>query len=386
MGFGVNMKKVGILTHWDSLHNYGQKLQAYSLEKYIETQNIKPTLIKYRRDGLFWHITLFKRYISEILRILLSKTTNTKCYASRKLDFFSCKYLKISLIKPNFASLIKKCNEYSLLITGSDQVWSSLMYYNNKKKTFEEKVLAAFTLAIPCDAKKIAYAASAGHFFPPEFCENTFLTNLRNLDLISVREQNLANYLTNHGIDCVVVPDPVFLLSKSDYIKLSGTTFYDCKFKKKCFYYSLMHPSSMTITETESYLLAKFEKEYIHVSGDEKRKGPFTDFPTIEEWLAYIGNADLVITNSFHCVAFSVIFHSDFYYIPLLPENGIEDERITTLLNYLEIENREIKSINELENKLNYRTAIDWDNVDVKLSEYSDIGKTFLKKAFSLIK
>lgn len=47
------MKKVGILTHWDSLHNYGQKLQAYSLEKYIETQNIKPTLIKYRRDGFF---------------------------------------------------------------------------------------------------------------------------------------------------------------------------------------------------------------------------------------------------------------------------------------------------------------------------------------------
>ena len=380
------MKNVGILTHWTSLHNYGQKLQAYALEKYLETLEIKPTIIKYRRDGRWWPFALFYRHASILLNYLLYIFIKKRNFSLRRFDTFSTKNLRMTRIKKNTKSLLRCCKKYSMLITGSDQVWSSLMYYNNKKKTFEEKVLSAFTLDIPCAAKKISYAASAGHFFPPAFCENTFLNNLRNLNLISVREQNLADYLTNHGIDCVVVPDPVFLLSKSDYIKLSETAFYNCKFKKKCFYYSLTHLSSVTITETGSYLLSKFGNEFIHVSGDEKRKGPFTDFPTIEEWLAYIGNADLVITNSFHCVAFSVIFHSDFYYIPLLPENGIEDERITTLLNYLEIENREIKSINELENKLNYRTAIDWDNVDVKLSEYSDIGKTFLKKALSLIK
>ena len=374
------MKKVGILTHWTSLHNYGQKLQAYALESYLKQEGLEPSLIKYRWDGLWWRPLLLYRYISTGAHYIWGLITRNKNWSFRKLDYFSHKYLNITHIKPNFKQLIKYCKRLSVLITGSDQVWRTFIYYD-KNKTIHYDALDAFTLNIPCQALKISYAASLGHFFPPKECEDAILSRIRKLDAISVREQNLSDYLSANGIKNVVVPDPVFLISKDCYIQLAEKYFYNRKYKCRCFFYSLDNASYLSMNDVANFLFQVFRTDYIHVSGSNGKKTPQTDFPTVAEWLSYIGNSNLIITNSFHCVAFSIIFNTPFYYIPLLPEEDKTDDRIKNLLDFLGLQNREIKVLAELEKKLNSNFAyIDWSVINRKLSEYSEIGKLFLNE------
>lgn len=380
------MKKVGIITQWTAQHNYGQKLQAYSLEEYLKKNGLKPYLIKYRWDSIWWYPVLFYRYLSTFVIYLFGLITNKKNWAFRKFDYFSNKYLNITRILPNFRELTKYCQDFSLLITGSDQVWRKDMYYDKNKRVHYD-AMDAFTLSIPCQAKKISYAASAGHFFPPAELENEFISRIKKLDAVSVRERNLSDYLSAHGVKSTIVPDPVFLLNKEEYVKFAGQPFNNPKFKRNCFFYSLDWDSYISVEEISTFLHNKYGKNYTHVSGfNGKAKLPQTDFPTIQEWIAYIGNADLIITNSFHCVAFSIIFNKDFYYVPLLPEENKTDDRITTLLDYLELNNREIKSIKELENKISSNELPNWVETNMRLNAFSQIGKEYLDNILSIMK
>ena len=59
-----------------------------------------------------------------------------------------------------------------------------------------------------------------------------------------------------------------------------------------------------------------------------------------EEFLGYIKNAEIVITNSFHGTIFSIIFEKQFYNF------HDEDMRIDGLINRLKIKSRNLKNNN----------------------------------------
>jgi hypothetical protein len=62
------------------------------------------------------------------------------------------------------------------------------------------------------------------------------------------------------------------------------------------------------------------------------------------EFLNLIYNADIVITDSFHGLVFSVIFHRPFYSIERNhKKSNSQSTRITNLLNLLKLENRYIR-------------------------------------------
>ena len=379
------MEKAGILTHWWSVHNYGQKLQAFALEEYLKENGISPVLIKYRWENPWWYIHLPYRRLCFLLSHAQTVVGRKKNWTSRKLEHFSAAQLNITKIKTNYRALSQACNDLELLITGSDQVWRSGMYYDSKRKIHYD-AMDAFTLSMPCKATKISYAASAGHYFPPKSYEDDFLSRVRKLDLVSVREKRLAEYLSGHGIPCQVVPDPVFLLSRNRFIDFALKDYQNPYFRKKCFYYALSWDSYISINDVIDFLNNKYQGEYTHVSGNNTDRVAATDYPSVAQWLSYVGNSELVITNSFHCVAFAVIFHTNFFYIPLLPENGENDDRITTLLEHTGIKNRDVRSVEELDAKISLNEKIDWNSVDEKLREYSQVGKDFLQKAFSLMR
>ena len=68
---------------------------------------------------------------------------------------------------------------------------------------------------------------------------------------------------------------------------------------------------------------AKKNLEVIYITGNgvvDKRKKIYATLP---EWLWFVDNADYVISNSFHCAVFSIIFHKKFGIIPL---SGMQKE------------------------------------------------------------
>ena len=76
-----------------------------------------------------------------------------------------------------------------------------------------------------------------------------------------------------------------------------------------------------------------------------------------QEFLSYIKNAELVLTNSFHGTAFSIIFEKDFFNFT----TGHFSSRTTSILSLLGLSHRALKSLS-----------------DVKISkiDYADVSKT----------
>ena len=378
--------KVGIITHWWSIHNYGQKLQTYALQSFLQKYDCKCILLRYRYDNHWWRLYLLNRQIQLYTSLLLGKFIRKKNYSFREFNLFARKFLHESKPLSSFASFSDYCHKFDLLITGSDQVWASSLFF--KHEVMNYNTLNAFTLFFDSPAKKISYAASDGGY---RFCkelQSIFLYRIKELEAISVRETALHEYLQENGVQNILVPDPVLLLSKKDYINLIGSKHLDPKFHKKCFHYGLNNKSVLSSTEIAQFLSNKLGPSYTFVDGtDDKYPVPQTDFPTIEEWLSYIMNSNIVITNSYHCVVFSIIFQTNFYYVPLLPKDtGLCDNRITTLLDIVGINDRAVTSMEDLKKVIETPMTISWGGVQDKLSKFADDGKNYLLSIINTIK
>ena len=57
----MGSQKVGILTFWDSLENYGQILQAYALMTVLRKMGLAPFIVRYTREEETWNRSLFLR-------------------------------------------------------------------------------------------------------------------------------------------------------------------------------------------------------------------------------------------------------------------------------------------------------------------------------------
>ena len=86
------------------------------------------------------------------------------------------------------------------------------------------------------------------------------------------------------------------------------------------------------------------------------------------DWMSYINEADVVFTNSYHGMLFSLYFHKEFW------TNNCCN-RIETVLNYLGLEDR------ILEQELRTSHSINYHEVDKKIMCLVDSSKDFLTSA-----
>lgn len=204
--------------------------------------------------------------------------------------------------------------------------------------------------------------------------------NIEHFNAISVREKQGVELLNSHNINHVEwVPDPTLLVDSKIFSKLIKTGLI---YSKECFYYGLTTSSLIEPQQIIDSLSSNYNKtDYSFTMG--------TLFPyegdcnaTIEEWISYIANSKLVITNSFHGIVFCLIYHTPFYYIPLKSKNGNIDTRINSLLDLVEVEDRAISNLEELKSVLSCpNNNLNWNTVDCKLTMFKDKGKLFLEKA-----
>jgi hypothetical protein len=91
------------------------------------------------------------------------------------------------------------------------------------------------------------------------------------------------------------------------------------------------------------------------------------------EFLENVKNADLVVTASFHCLAFSLIFNKPF--VCFLTGDSGKDERLAGLLKELGLENRVFRNGMTSEEAL---APIDYDLVNAKMARQIDASKDYL--------
>ena len=248
-----------------------------------------------------------------------------------------------------------------VFIAGSDQIWNPKCIQNLTNEYFLN-----FT---PDSCKRISYAASLGMKQWPKDFEQRVLPMLQRFDAISVREESSVPYLTSLGLKNVVcVCDPT-ILHKSDFYKeqFPATKVYK---EEYAFVYKIREQIPKAVQEI-------FPNKVITVDL-QKRKS----LVSVTDWLSNIDNAKFVVTDSFHCAVFCILFHKPFLVIPNQSTGKGMNERFATLLGKTSLEYRCLsceESTEQVLEKLN--SPIDWGHVDAVLEEWRTYSGNWLKNA-----
>ena len=98
------------------------------------------------------------------------------------------------------------------------------------------------------------------------------------------------------------------------------------------------------------------------------------------DFISLIANADLVITNSFHCSAFSILFEKDFYVIPRTHQKV--NSRMSDLLQRLNIKGHMFSDIESIQNA----APIDYISVKKILEFPKKISKEYIEEVLNSFK
>lgn len=351
------------------VYNVGASLQAYALQYFLTEQGHEIEIINYKPDYLSKHYKLtvinnprFDRPLFKQLYILAKLPGRIAAlFDRRKKNFDEFRKNKLSLTKKKYSSNEELKNsppDADIYIAGSDQIWNPL-FKNGKDPAF-------FLDFVPKGKKRISYAASFAttQISSDDMSRMTFL--LKKFDAVSVREKCSLNILEKMGIEnAVSVCDPVFLMSKQ-FWESKARGFSDKA--KYLFVYdfdnlSTMNEVTLKLARENDLKIYSFFKNSV---ADEvlNELGPL-------EFLDVIKNAEVVVSNSFHATAFSIIFHTDFYVMNRKENINI---RMNDLLANLGLEKRMIVGMNDLDRQ----ETIEWNNVDEKLHKIIVNSKEYL--------
>lgn len=352
--------KVGILTQ-PLRTNYGGLLQAYALQTILKRLGHEPIIIN--------------RCYSVSQSVLLSKVLRIKNIMIGR-DVVCTDASKISFVEENISKFISnnynrsesiytteglkkylQSNKLDAVIVGSDQVWRprySPNIYNYFLDFTEGK-----------DVKRYSYAASYGvdtwefNKYETEVCSKL----AKQFNGITVREASAVKLCKEYlGVEAEHVLDPTLLLSQQDYLELlKGNThpsegklftyILDAGDEKK----SIINKISEIAKLVPFICMPKLKLTYKNA----KKNIHDCQIPAVEQWIQSFIDAEMVITDSFHGTAFSIIFNKPFWVLAN-PRRG--NTRMESLLETFGLKERMISSKSLVDKDL--KASIDWKKVN----------------------
>ena len=373
--------KIGIITIHNS-PNYGACLQAFSLYEYLRQQGydveiidlLRPYFKEFKPSKKFKPYQHYKLPIKQkIKKIFISLLKHNKGNVNQHKQQYSNleslnkfkdfnSHIKFSKQYCSIDDLYKNPPQYDVYITGSDQVWNPTQDY----------CLEPYFLTFVRKGKKISYASSIGINELTNKEKKDFSRWLSSYDMISVREiaakQLLQPLLRNKKIE--IVSDPTFLLDFDFWNKF----IIHPQIKNYILLFTLPYDESMIdyglklCQESNKKLVVLnlnqpniLNSKYISVTD----AGP-------KEFLGYIANADMILTDSFHCTVFSIILKVPQFYTYIAPWN-LRGSRITNLLKTFHLENHLLKQ----------DKSQNWEELNRISINYSNIEEIYLKEQAS---
>ncbi|TGN60126.1 polysaccharide pyruvyl transferase family protein [Paracoccus liaowanqingii] len=365
--------KVGIFT-LPLGRNYGGILQAYALMKTVRDLGCDPILIN-RRFADKEVLLTPERDENDIIPAITNKIDMEVDLETR--SFIENNILPISRPFRTSAELKKNIADYDLhaVISGSDQVWRA-KYARGLLKDFFHGYLDPKDRRI----KRISYAASFGAD-QWEFTEEQTKMAARYaklFDAISVREKSATELCREHlGADARHVLDPTLLQTPECYRLLFADRVKVAPGRRITSYILDANPEKAQFMNKISDQLGM---KIVAANRRFDSAGTLTPDRTVEGWLVDFYQADFVLTDSFHGVAFSILFNKPFIVFSN-PIRGLA--RFSSILGLFELEARMVKDVGsaDLEALL---TPIDWIKVNMRLDELRHQSIEFLRNALEI--
>lgn len=355
--------KIGILTFHYSKNNYGAVLQAYASFTILRKLGHEPIMLNLKPQN--------KKSIISNLKLWLISRLN----GNYKFENFRGEHLKVT--KPLYT--YKDCSEqnkyFDYFYAGSDQIWRPIMA--------RERIYRYFLDFVEDNKVRISYAASFG----TEFWEGKpdmipLISNmLQKFDAISVREDTGVDICKNiFNVNATHVLDPTFLLEAEDYNTIIKQNHPSTSIKQKDYvaFYLLDNVTGQGAISKTIQKIYGLETKNIYGKNIRILKQQLFRFNTVSSWLKNIRQAKYIITDSYHCIIFSIIFKKQFLCL-INEKKGAS--RIISLLNSLGLE-KQISSIDDIDTtKIN--APIDYSMVSKKLNQQKIKSMNYLKTALN---
>ncbi|MCK9217532.1 MAG: polysaccharide pyruvyl transferase family protein [Firmicutes bacterium] len=352
--------KIGILTYHFSNNNYGAVLQTFASCQILKQLGVQPEVIN----------LLPNKPIG-----LIEKLKNrTKSFIFNNIQFECFRKRYFDLTKPfyHFDDL-KVLNDYfEGFYVGSDQVWRASMANEN---------LSHYFLDFAQDSKiKMSYAASFGI----DKWEGTvhdigfFQKLLHRFNAVSVRENDGVSICKKiFDKKAVSVLDPVLLLEKYHYMRIIKK---HKKFNKDSFIAYHLIQDKLATSDFFRDVKNKSELNIINLYGNEKKLFGKSGlrFYSVENWLYGILQAEFIITDSFHCLLFALIFEKNFVCVPN-KHGGVS--RIKNILKMIGLEHRFI-SCSEVDLTQLTSQKIDFSKVQKNLYHLKKFSIEYIQHSF----
>ena len=377
--------KIGIVTCFNMKNvNYGNRLQAFALNRYLRNQSSDYHVETLQFSGFkssLWtkdkHFiqTLIGRAAGKLSRMLSRDEELDPVLTGRlsNCNDFSERNIVLSK-KLDLNGFIH--SDYDVLITGSDIVW------HQKPNVYRPLMFLDYELANP--VKRIAYAASFGKDYIPESNKRYIKKALDRFSAISVREKSSVALLNGIGVEhvshCI---DPTLLLDPAEWRTVEKEPASDKK-PGSDFMFVYLLGDKKEDRESIRSVADRMNLQIVNVPfarGKTNRADEhFGDIQMMdcspEEWLWLIDHSKYVITDSFHGVAFSTIFEKPFVIVGR-EEFGINNRLHDYLKNICQEDKfTDISSVRDLSG-----FVWDYNSIKTNIDRMKNESERFLKNA-----
>lgn len=372
--------KLGIITRYtrDTI-NFGNVLQTYALNYYI-----RDNFPEYDTETIVlsddYNIGKVKTsyivaFVRKLYGLFQKKRASIKLTPVKgrqdKFQKFANEHIALSEVLNSEGELADKKFDY--LVVGSDVVWAQIHNNYNRIKflCFDDSE----------GIVKVSYAASFGRDYIPYENRRKIKKALLDFKGISVREKSSIELLKEIGIDGVVhVADPTLLLSVEHWKEIEEKITLDIDTG----YIMIMLLNAETwqierIKEISNRLGCKTILVTNGYQEDVLSNGNMYDLIldaiSPSEWLWLIDNSQLVITDSFHCMIFSIIFQRHFFVLERAYDSDINNRMIDFL--------RGIDCMDKFINKeIDFQyNQFSWDYTEInnKVRRLTEFSKSYLQ-------
>lgn len=385
------VNKIGCVIAYRKGHtNYGTSLVGYALIKKLQTLGYDVEVINYVKQLSFmekvaWMVNAVRSGGAKIvfgrfkgkndLKNNAEYGANIKVRTHAVEAYKERKFLSLFKDFRGYKALHEGSKLYDAVVVGSDQVWTPLglptKYFN--------------LLFVDDNVRKVAYASSFGVSAIPGFQHKATGAYLDRFYRIGVREakgKEIVDSLSHQKAE--VVADPTMLLSPEEWME----EIKDSKVKEtEPYIFCYFLGTNMEAREAARQLKAatgykiitlRHMDEYIPSDEQFGDEAPYAVDPN--DFLKYISGAAYVLTDSFHCSAFSIQFKRKFmtFYRFKSSSKGSRNSRIDSLLGTFGLQDRLYQG-----DIMKVTNGIDYEKVHNVLKDYRELSIDFLKESLS---
>jgi len=371
--------------------NYGAVLQAIALQDRLESLGAEVRVIDYRPPGHSQHYaplpnpvlsavwkfrgatatgasvsSAAKQALARAIRsVLLWKTQGQRRSQARRFESYRSRHFEMTRRYKSMRQLRATPPEADVYVVGSDQVWNP-----TNMGGIDPAYFLSFGAA---HVVRAGYAVSTPQLDPARH-QRALASLVPPIDHLSLREPHLMAPLSKLATTPVqLVPDPVMLMTASDFQKYSDEASVPRR-PYLLLYAVNTHSTRASLIRLVNHPRASLSVEVVDVSL-EPAAWPFPVTRPVDltpgTFLSYISEARFVVSNSFHATAFSLLYQRDFAVVSAPGTGG----RMSELLTRVRLTERIVSEQTDLSA---FDTPIDYRDVEIHLTEMRSRGMSFL--------